>query len=216
MGGLVNHFWVHMLGWDIWTDRCRRIFDEVTPSNQANTRDSFFKAAWDGDIQRRCKFYQKNHDAGTVARDRGPEFVRLHTNASVLRSGESSCAGWIADAEGNWSKGYIHKLNHVPPTIAELMAIVHGLHLCWRANYRKVEVYTDSVGAMDLLLRGCKADYPFRQQVDEARNLCMRNWDVLVRHTHRENNTLADRMAKAGHSMVGTVLFFEEPPNFVT
>ena len=146
----------------------------------------------------------------------GPEFVRLSTDGSVLHSGESSCAGLIVDARERWIKGYICKLPRVPPTIAELMALTHGLNICWQASLRKVEVCTDSVEAMDLVLRGCGRDYPFWQLVQDARELYTRDWEVVIRHIPREANIQADRMAREGHRMTTNALLFEDPPDFLT
>lgn len=144
------------------------------------------------DLQRRCTFYKHDHNTGNVYQDLGPEFVRLYTDGSVLNSGDSSYVGLIRDARDRWIKGYIYKLNNVPPTVAELV-VTYGLNICWQTNLRKVEVCTDSIEAMDLLRRDCRVDYPFWQLVQDARELYMRNQEVFVRHVPRETNTQADR-----------------------
>ena len=64
-----------------------------------------------------------------------------------------------------------------------------------------------------MLLRGCTRDYPYKDLVDDARGLLMREWEVRVRHISRDANVRADHLAKLGHTIVENFLFFEEPPD---
>ena len=124
--------------------------------------------------------------------------------------------GLMRNYIGRWMGGFSCKLYKVPPTIAELIAMMHGLNLCWQANHRKVNVFSDSTEAINLLLRGCQKDHPFRDVVEEAKSMLLRNWHVCLSHRPRDHNQEADQLAKYGHSLPGGLLYFEEPPDFLS
>lgn len=46
------------------------------------------------------------------------------------------------------------KIVNVPPTIAEIIAIIQGLTLCWNYGFRKVNISTDCTAAINLIQRG--------------------------------------------------------------
>lgn len=88
---------------------------------------------------------------------------------------------------------------------------IHGLRLCWESNQRRLELCTDSVEAINLMMRGCNRDYPFHDLVDTALNLLAQDWEVIVRHVPREANSCADQLARLGHTTSGNFIFFEDP-----
>lgn len=174
--------WFGYTCWDIWTSRCRRVFDMEQHEEQPHTRSSFLRAAWDTDLLKQCKFIDHNHHLRSPYQAQTENCTRLETDGSVLASGASSGGGLIRDQSGGWIGGFACKLSIVPPTIAELCAIIHGLHLCRQKRLTRVEICTDSIEVIDLLFRGCPPDYPYTDLVTEARTLIMQNWEVFLHH----------------------------------
>lgn len=78
-----------------------------------------------------------------------------------------------------------------------------------------MEINIDSTKAIDLLTRECQGDHPFRDLVEDARNLIMWDWEIAIRHIPKEANAHADHMARFRHTIQGNFLFLEESPDFL-
>jgi hypothetical protein len=50
--------------------------------------------------------------------------------------------------------------------------------------------------------------------VDKICQMLKMNWDVVVKHTYREANSLADALAKHSFSVKDEVCFFQDCPYF--
>ena len=75
-------------------------------------------------------------------------FVRLETDASVFNSRV------VRGEHEERLCGFICKPSPVPPAMAEILGIIHGLNLCWARGYNQVKVVSDCTEAVDLILRG--------------------------------------------------------------
>ncbi|PNY11046.1 ribonuclease H [Trifolium pratense] len=83
---------------------------------------------------------------------------------------------------------------------AEIMAILHGLQLCWNNGYRSIVCYPDSLKAVSLIKDGVSHFHTFANEIHNIRQLLRRDWNVVIDHILREGNECADILAKLGTS----------------
>lgn len=136
----------------------------------------------------------------------------LEVDRSVLSSGRSGCGGVLHAGDNRWIYGFSYKLSMIPPAIAELIAIIHMLQLCWIQGYRNIKVVTDCIEVVSLVTRGCDAMHPFKDTVDEARMMIARNWNIVFHPVLRDSNILANRLVKIAHALLGNFCIYEDPP----
>ena len=75
------------LCWDIWTSRCKRVFDADYDDSQRNHTDTFLRAGWDKDLLASCKFYGHDSRQSSTRQNQQTDFVQLETDGSVLHTG---------------------------------------------------------------------------------------------------------------------------------
>ncbi|KAK4264495.1 hypothetical protein QN277_025660 [Acacia crassicarpa] len=85
---------------------------------------------------------------------------------------------------------------------AELHAIELGLLMACRFGLQQIQLYSDSLDAINILMRdGAYADHPLRDIIGNIRDLLFQDWDVQLFHTSRNNIACADYLAKEGHNV---------------
>lgn len=81
--------------------------------------------------------------------------VALNVDGSALTNpGLAGFGGLIRDHTGEFRRGFLGSVGHSDIMHAELMAIYHGISLCWELGFRKVRCYTDSLHTLKLLYKG--------------------------------------------------------------
>ncbi|XP_028780257.1 uncharacterized protein LOC114736567 [Neltuma alba] len=129
--------------------------------------------------------------------------VRLDIDASVDTHGKATCGGLIRDHRGHWVVGFKQQLGTYPPTMAELMAIKAGLEMCQQQNLRDILVYSDSMEAINTLMRDNGTNHPFRAEVEKTRELLYNLPSVKLLHEKREAVAYADILAREAQRMGG-------------
>lgn len=109
--------------------------------------------------------------------------------------------------------GYYSKIALTTPLEAELRSLRYGLKLAVQHNITRLEIESDALDALDCILTG-KSIYA--NLIFECRYWLSRLTERVLRHAFREQNQLADRMAKEGASQgrLGDVRVFVTPPEF--
>ncbi|XP_028785559.1 uncharacterized protein LOC114741452 [Neltuma alba] len=203
------------LCWDIWVSRCKRLFDGTDGRGLLSGKNTFFRAAWDQDLVKSCKFYHDETLPPIVGNQDKNGCVILEVDGLVLTNGDSSCGGVIKDEDGRWIVGFRCKLVPVPPAMAELLGVMHGLQLCWERGYRKILLRSDCVSVLNLLSRGCEGDHPFNDIILDARMMMYRDWQVHLTFMDREQNNIADLLAKSAHRDERIFCLFDQQPPFI-
>jgi ribonuclease HI len=81
---------------------------------------------------------------------------------------------------------------------AEIMAVLHGLTICWENGYRKINCLSDSLQAVNLIRSGVSPHHRFANEILSIRQLITRDWEVVLSHTLQEGNSCVDVLAKMG------------------
>ncbi|KAL4273453.1 hypothetical protein GQ457_13G011460 [Hibiscus cannabinus] len=95
--------------------------------------------------------------------------------------------------------------------MAELWAIYEALRRAWEKGFRSVELESDCVDAIQMIL-GHSDVCMGHVLVDAIRSLLCRDWQLSIFHVPRGCNACADRLAALGRGQVVEVLEFEAQP----
>ncbi|MBA0556451.1 hypothetical protein Golob_026552, partial [Gossypium lobatum] len=93
-------------------------------------------------------------------------------------------------------------------------AIYKGLTLAWKKGFCKVVTESDNALLIDIIV----SDYAANNNLSELcliHDICNQDWQLKFRHVLREQNRLADCMAKVVLSELNRLLAFENPPDHV-
>ncbi|GMQ08371.1 hypothetical protein CsSME_00052119 [Camellia sinensis var. sinensis] len=128
--------------------------------------------------------------------------------------GQAGYGGLLRDETGIWIWGFYGKLGHCTSLEAELWAIYRGLTILFQKGTKGVEIESDSELAIDQIQNGPNTHSPYKALIEDARFL-LKRCDCLLRHTLREGNRCADKLASLGVEQGEHVVLLEDPPEEV-
>jgi ribonuclease HI len=129
--------------------------------------------------------------------------------------GSSNTAGYgglLRDNNGAFVLGFYGAATTPTILFAKLMAMLHGLQICWESGYRRISCFSDSLQAFNLIRDGVSAHHRFANEVFSICQLLDRNWEIVVEHTLREGNACADVLAKMGAISGSSLVKLSSPP----
>jgi ribonuclease HI len=132
----------------------------------------------------------------------------LNVDGSLLGSANAvGFGGLIRNSAGTFLGGYYGTA--VQPNIlyAEIMAVLHGLELCWNKGCRKVVCCSDSLQAVKLINEGVLPYHSFANEINKIRQMRSRAWNVFL-----EGNRCADHLAKLEAASNSPLVVLSEPP----
>jgi ribonuclease HI len=116
---------------------------------------------------------------------------------------------------GAFLKGFYGTASQPSVLYDEIIAILHGLELCWVNGFRNIACYLDSLQAVSLIKNGVSPHHHFANEIQRIRQLLSKDWNVVINHTFQEGNACADVLAKMGASTNSPLVILEEsPPQF--
>jgi ribonuclease HI len=143
--------------------------------------------------------------------------VCLNVDGSMIGSLQSAgFGGLLRNNFGNFIKGFFGTASQQSVLYVEVMAILHGLELCWSNGYRKITCYSDSLQVVSLIKNGVSPHHRFANEIHQVRQLLNKDWSVSVHHTLREGNACADLLAKMGASANLSLVVLDDPPPQLT
>ncbi|XVF06929.1 hypothetical protein REPUB_Repub06bG0093400 [Reevesia pubescens] len=126
--------------------------------------------------------------------------------------GSAASGGVIRNAHGDWLGGFTHRVGISYILTAELWAIFHGLQLCWDRGYRKIELESDSLVAIQKLGIKTSLSDPHIHIIDAIKEFQQHDWICNIKHVHREANHYADWMATHFDNLSLGLHIFSSPP----
>lgn len=144
------------------------------------------------------------------------EWVKCNVDGACKGGGAATgCGGVLRDNSGRWLLGFHRGLGMGTVLNAELWGIFLGLQTAWNQGYQKIWLESDSLTSVNLVKNGCSMNHSCSNLVQSILDLCSREWQVHIAHTHREGNRVADILANDGvHSDMFTSLL-HLPPHHV-
>ncbi|KAJ1389959.1 Ribonuclease H domain [Sesbania bispinosa] len=84
--------------------------------------------------------------------------------------------------------------------LAELRGIETALRIVWEHEYKQLWLESDSLTAVRLIDKGITHDHPYAHILKQISSWRQRPWCVVISHTFRERNRIADCLANMSHS----------------
>jgi ribonuclease HI len=134
----------------------------------------------------------------------------------ACRDGVIGCGGVIRGSDGEWINGFSKLIGRGDVYIAELWGVLEGTKMAHRMNFTKVEVRINSKEVVNGILHHKPSKMCGKALVDKICQMLKMDWDVVVKHTYREANRLADALAKHSFSVKDEVCFFQIVRIFVS
>jgi ribonuclease HI len=140
--------------------------------------------------------------------------ICLNVDGSMLGSLQTAgFGGLLRNNFGVFLKGFYGTASQPSVLYTEIMAILHGLELCWENGFRNVTCYSDSLQAVTLIKTGVSHHHHFANEIQRVRQLLSKDWNIVINHTFREGNACADLLAKMGASANLSLVILEDPPS---
>ncbi|XP_059068352.1 uncharacterized protein LOC131858894 [Cryptomeria japonica] len=86
--------------------------------------------------------------------------------------------------------------------LAELMALVEGLHLCRKLGVKKLDIEGDYAIIVNALKKGSMPNWRLNTLLSRAIDLCRGFERFTVNHIYRESNKRADELANMGADVI--------------
>ncbi|KAK4272272.1 hypothetical protein QN277_020854 [Acacia crassicarpa] len=122
--------------------------------------------------------------------------VRIDVDESIRQHHQAACGGVLRNSQGEWLMGYHKTLGLRSIIEAEIYAILLGFQIGLQMNFQRIVIYSDSLDAINILMRDSPPNHPLKDIIGEARDLLFRDWNVELHYTSRDNISCADFMAK--------------------
>ncbi|CAN1732114.1 Putative ribonuclease H protein At1g65750, partial [Linum perenne] len=130
------------------------------------------------------------------------DWITVNMDGSVLQPQSQAAGGGIVrDSHGNKIAAFSANFGRCSIMRVELRAAALGLETAWDSGCRKVNIQLDSKAAIDAINGDPSSAGRHCQTLQRIRNLCNREWEVVVTHIFREGNRVADLLAHQGHSL---------------
>ncbi|KAF7841355.1 retrovirus-related pol polyprotein from transposon tnt 1-94 [Senna tora] len=108
----------------------------------------------------------------------------------------------VWDHQGNGMSGFAKNLGKGSAFQAEMWGNILGLHLAWDNGIRDITVQTDSKQVLSFINGFCDNSCQHYPMYREVIQLLARDWHVILSYVPRENNSVADKLANFGHSLL--------------
>ncbi|KAL4385529.1 hypothetical protein GQ457_15G002390 [Hibiscus cannabinus] len=142
-------------------------------------------------------------------------WIKVNVDATVSTVDSSTGLGTaFRDDRGEWLFGSTRFIGRCSLLVAELWAIHEGLMHAWSRGYRRVELESDSLKAVRLVLSN-SPEVTVCGLVLSIKGWLSKVWQVRIQHVYREGNRVADRMATKGRMQRGLNATFIEVPTDV-
>ena len=129
-----------------------------------------------------------------------PGYVRLDVDASVRDHNQAAVGGLIRDDRGRWIIGFMKSIGTFPVAVAEVLAIMIELEVCQHYKFQKIQVCSDSLEALNILLRDSTSDHPFKAEIKATRQLMYEDWQIVLSFSSRETIECVDILAREAHA----------------
>ncbi|CAN0876753.1 Putative ribonuclease H protein At1g65750, partial [Linum grandiflorum] len=143
-------------------------------------------------------------------------WVKLNVDGSRVSAEDSTAIGGVLrGACGTWIAGFLHHIGSQPILQAELLAIRDGLSWVQMLRYSQVEVESDSLLAVQLVMSSNTCCHPLGTLISDIHSLMEMMQNCKIRHIRREANFVADYIAKSAHGLGDGEKWLSNPPQGV-
>lgn len=143
----------------------------------------------------------------------GKDWIALNIDASFKKPGKVGGGIVARDYRGNWIAGAMIRCFAHNAIEAKCRIITRAISWAWNKGWRKVMFSTDLDSMVNWIAGSEVPSGYLKGMVHTCREMLRMNWETLLKHTYREQNETADRLAKLAHTVGHIWEEFEEPPD---
>jgi ribonuclease HI len=207
----------------MWAMACHMVW---TWRNKEKYEDNFFRPIKQADaVRQRISCYglaanimNDSYQSLQVIRHIGwfpPSFGWVCLNIDgACRDGVIGCGGVIRGSDGEWIHGFSKLIGRGDAYIAELWGALEGIKLTRQMKFAKVEVRIDSLSVVNDIRNKKPSQVCGKALIGRICQMLDLEWEIVVNHSYREANCLADALASHNFSMKNEVCFFQDCPSF--
>nr|KYP69613.1 Putative ribonuclease H protein At1g65750 family [Cajanus cajan] len=123
----------------------------------------------------------------------------VHVDGSALGSpGPAGYGGLCRDNFGLCLMGFYKDVGVADNLKVELLVILHGMKLAWRANFHNILCVSDSLLTVNLVLRPLDVFHKYAPIIAHIKELLQQFWSVCVCHSLRKGNQSVNFLSKLG------------------
>ncbi|KAL4302962.1 hypothetical protein GQ457_10G024650 [Hibiscus cannabinus] len=200
--------------WLLWKDRCSAVLDSGNiPREDILARgDRLVNECVNVFINNMRSSHSVNTDSLQWSRP-APGWIKGNVDASVHTvNGLAAIGGVIRDENGDWIVGFTWPVGRCSTLLAELWALHDMLARAWSFDFRLVIIETDCLKVIRILQRSSNS-LSGNDLVDSIRYWIDQNWELVVCHSSRTCNLLADRLATWDRLNSQDALTLSSPPS---
>ncbi|KAL1536303.1 hypothetical protein AAHA92_28978 [Salvia divinorum] len=139
--------------------------------------------------------------------------LNMNTDASLERGTCHAYGGGLfRDASGQWRQGFVTNIRVCSILLAEIWCIFHGLETAKALRIRLLEVESDNLVAVAMIIGKFEVNISCHAIVEKIRSLLLEFDSTLVRHVHREGNSDTDLLSHHAYNFERGVHVLEQPP----
>jgi len=125
------------------------------------------------------------------------DWVKLNVDGALtVAHSIAGCGGVIRDHSGSWIVGFKRVLGSCTVIEAEQWAVYKGLKLAWDLGFKKIILESDAKNVVNMLM--CSNFNRCSLLVSQIQKMMTLDWELKIQHISREQNHLADALAKEG------------------
>ncbi|OIT01474.1 putative ribonuclease h protein, partial [Nicotiana attenuata] len=196
--------------WNIWVARNNNCYRHIIST--ASTKLTTQQAAEFTYLVAKKHTIRKKRQQNLKRKPPKLPFYKLNTDGAHNNS-KSGIGGLIRNANAEWILGFAASITTESPSTAETHALIQGLQLVLDRNLLPLEVEVDSKDIIRLL--NSDKEIP-NNLISDCRYLLDRLGKPIVLHAYREQNGVADKLAKEGcnFDIQSMMHIFEDSPDF--
>jgi len=199
--------------WSIWCARNAKVFDDISmPLMAALSKIEVMTR----DV---TQVFNSMHKEITSIQLQLISWKKCHLDSYILNVDGSAqtnpemagFGGLIRDFDGQFMRGFHGNIGYSNILHVEILALIHGIQICWDEGLRDIICYTDFMHTIHLVQY---ADVSTHDGNDIAiiRKYMAKDWTFQLRHTLKEGNMCADFLAKVGTRSTSDLLIVLNPP----
>nr|GMD83340.1 putative non-LTR retroelement reverse transcriptase [Ipomoea batatas] len=113
-----------------------------------------------------------------------------------VRQHKAGCGGVLRDKAGSWLGGFTSKLMTQHVIESEAWGLLKGMQWAWNKGIRNIEIQMDSKDVINWITGTEQPRGPLRNIIHSCRQWINKSWIVSIKHVYREQNAVADGLAK--------------------
>ncbi|OMO90064.1 reverse transcriptase [Corchorus capsularis] len=139
--------------------------------------------------------------------------VKINTDGSWFqRTNEAAVGGVVRGSCGEWLLGFSQSVGECSIDLEELWDILQGLSLAWSRGFNDIVVESDSATSVDMIKKGVNKNHPHFCIIAAIQDYLSKEWTCQLHYIPRENNFVADWMAKNSSGRHEGIMIYNTPP----